>query len=235
MTYRDDLDAARLRRESLSRELADVRARLGDRDALLEQERALAAALEDTQAHIDHARKRVELPLLRDVRVASPCKESWDDMKGDERTRFCGRCEKNVYDLSEITAVEAEALLAAHGTSACVRFYRRADGTVMTSDCPEGIRRRRRRNLVLAAALAVGSATGAGVLAFSGDDEPKEQAYAGGPVFVPPEDQYTGAMGATGYPSALAIDGGMPIDAYGLEPGEEPNAMMGSRAPARRD
>jgi hypothetical protein len=53
VTYRDNLDAARLRRESLSRELADVRARIGDRDALVDKERQLAAELEDTQAHID--------------------------------------------------------------------------------------------------------------------------------------------------------------------------------------
>jgi hypothetical protein len=173
MSYRDDLDAARHRRESLARELADVRARLGDRDALVAEEQRLAAELEDTQAHIEHARTRVELPLLREVSVASPCQESWAAMKGDDRVRFCGRCEKNVFDLSEMTAVEAEAVLAAHGGAACVRFYRRADGTVMTSDCPEGARRRRRRNLVLAGALAVGTAAAAAGLALAGDERCK--------------------------------------------------------------
>lgn len=123
---------------------------------------------------------------LDDVQIARPCTERWDDMKGDERVRFCGRCEKNVFDLSEMTAAEAEALLAARGTSACVRFYRRADGTVMTSDCSEGQRRRRRRNLLLAAALAAGSAVGAGAYAFAGDDEPERQAWLGGPIFVSP-------------------------------------------------
>ena len=173
MTYRDDLDAARNRRESLARQLADVRARLGDREALLAEERRLAAALEDTRAHIEHARKRVDLPLLRDVQIASPCNERWDVMQGDERARFCGRCEQTVFDLSEMTAVEAEAVLAAHGGAACVRFYRRADGTVMTSDCPDNQRRRaRRRVLALGSGLAASGAAAVAIVAQSPDAVP---------------------------------------------------------------
>jgi hypothetical protein len=69
-------------------------------------------------------------------------------MVGDDRVRFCGQCEKNVYNLSAMPRDEAEALLAAREGKMCVRLYKREDGTVMTSDCPVGVKRRRRRRAV---------------------------------------------------------------------------------------
>jgi hypothetical protein len=103
------------------------------------------------------------LPLLDDMQVASPCSASWDDMVGDERVRFCGSCKKNVYNVSAMPRDEAEIFLGAAAGQACVRFYRRGDGTVLTADCPVGITRRRRRRVafgvvggaVLAAAAVV--------------------------------------------------------------------------------
>jgi hypothetical protein len=40
--------------------------------------------------------------LLDRIRIASPCKVSWDEMAGDDRVRFCGHCAKDVYDLSAL-------------------------------------------------------------------------------------------------------------------------------------
>lgn len=234
MTYRDDLDAARHRRVAISRQLDDVRARLDDRAALETEERRLAAQLFEATANIDHVRTRAQLPLLRDVTVASPCKESWASMKGDDRVRFCGRCEKSVFDLSEMTAVEAESVLATHGGAACVRFYRRADGTVMTSDCPEGQRRRRRRNILLAGALAAGTAVGAGALAFGGHedrDEAEEHYEAVGGAVGHPGSTYDtqGIMGGTGAPPQQVytppsdIDAMLPDHPSLTDPNWEPN------------
>jgi hypothetical protein len=79
-------------------------------------------------------------------------------MVGDERVRFCKQCSRNVYDLSAMKRVEAERFLEANGVSACVRLYRRADGTVLTSDCPVGVKKKRVH-------LAVFSVTGAALLA----------------------------------------------------------------------
>ena len=79
------------------------------------------------------------LPVLEDVRIATPCHVSWESMTGDERKRFCGACKLDVYDLSGLTRAEAEALVfgrAAAGQRTCVRLWRRADGTVLTQDCP---------------------------------------------------------------------------------------------------
>src|SRR5690348_8809927 len=58
--------------------------------------------------------------LLANVRVARPCKERWADMAGDDRVRFCNGCERQVFNLSEMTREEAEALLATRGVKPCV-------------------------------------------------------------------------------------------------------------------
>ena len=83
--------------------------------------------------------------LLGRIRVASPCRADWEGMGGDERVRFCRECSLNVYNISEMTRREAEALLARTEGRLCARFYRRADGTVITKDCPRGLRALRRR------------------------------------------------------------------------------------------
>jgi hypothetical protein len=101
---------------------------------------------------------------LEDIRVASPCTAPWEDMKGDERVRFCGRCEKNVFNLSAMTREEAEALVAGKEGRLCVRFYRRSDGMVLTADCPVGTRARKVRRLVVLAA-GVGAAGALGTCA----------------------------------------------------------------------
>lgn len=70
------------------------------------------------------------------IQIASPCKVEWDSMPGDERVRHCGQCQLNVYNLGGMTRPEAEKLLATREGRVCVRFYRRADGTILTADCP---------------------------------------------------------------------------------------------------
>jgi hypothetical protein len=61
-------------------------------------------------------------------------------MVGDERTRFCSLCRRNVYNLSALTSKEALDLLQSQGSEICGLLYRRADGTVLTADCPVGQR-----------------------------------------------------------------------------------------------
>jgi hypothetical protein len=54
--------------------------------------------------------------------------------------RFCDGCQKRVYNLSALCQAEAEGLLRAHEGHLCVRYYRRHDGTILTADCPVGLR-----------------------------------------------------------------------------------------------
>jgi len=107
--------------------------------------------------------------MLNSIRIASPCTASWDAMSGDDTVRFCGECKLNVYNLSNMTAARAASLLDGAEGRLCVRLYRRADGTVITRDCPVGARAALRRMAKAAgAALAVvlglftGAATSAG-------------------------------------------------------------------------
>lgn len=95
---------------------------------------------------------------LESIRVASPCRADWNAMQGDDKTRFCQSCAKNVYNLSAMSRREAEALVQAKEGKLCVRFYERADGTVLTDDCPVGIKRLRRESLRPFAWLAAGAA-----------------------------------------------------------------------------
>lgn len=91
---------------------------------------------------------------LAGVRVAAPCQADWNQMIGDERVRFCGACSLNVYNLSAMTRSEAEALIARSEGRLCVKFYRRRDGSIITQDCPVGLRAIRRRVSYLTKAIA---------------------------------------------------------------------------------
>jgi hypothetical protein len=72
------------------------------------------------------------------LRVANPCKNKWDAMDGSQHVRKCRECSLNVYDLSEITEEQAGELIRSAEGELPARFYRRSDGTIMTSDCPHG-------------------------------------------------------------------------------------------------
>jgi hypothetical protein len=109
--------------------------------------------------------------LLDDIRIASPCTASWDRMTGDNTTRFCGECKLSVYNISAMTAAEAAALIERTEGRLCVRLHKRKDGTVLTRNCPVGLRAAARR-----ATRAAGAALTAVLGLFSG-----VTAWAGGP------------------------------------------------------
>ena len=103
---------------------------------------------------------------LRNVKVASPCPADWDRMIGDECARFCGQCELNVYNLSAMTTLEAESLIARTEGRLCVRYYRRKDGSIITQDCPVSLRRLKQRAARIkraVASLVLGFLAGLGV------------------------------------------------------------------------
>jgi hypothetical protein len=86
-------------------------------------------------------------------------------MTGDERTRFCSLCKLHVYNFSEMTMEEVRALVSRTEGRVCGRLYRRADGTVITRDCPVALRAVRRRiartaGATLAAIISLFAAVG---------------------------------------------------------------------------
>jgi len=90
---------------------------------------------------------------LSSIRIAAPCQSSWEAMAGDERVRHCTLCSLNVYNFAEMTRDEVRELLVRTEGRVCARLYRRADGTVLTRDCPMGLRALQRRASRVAAAL----------------------------------------------------------------------------------
>ena len=76
---------------------------------------------------------------LNQIRVASPCDASWDSMTGDHRSRRCDRCHLDVYNISGLSSREAVRLIQNRTGRLCIRLRRRADGTVITRDCPKGL------------------------------------------------------------------------------------------------
>lgn len=83
---------------------------------------------------------RVSLPELK---IASPCPARWVDMPGDDRKHFCDACGEHVHNLAAMRDSEIAALV--EGGTFCGQIYRRADGTILTADCPVGVRLARTR------------------------------------------------------------------------------------------
>ncbi|RYG24993.1 hypothetical protein EON82_08735 [bacterium] len=92
-----------------------------------------------------------------EMHIAKPCNQSWTAMKGDERVRFCGSCQKNVYNLTEMSEAEIEELIRQTDGKFCGRLYRRTDNRVMAQDCPKGVAAVRRR-IGFGLAAAIGAA-----------------------------------------------------------------------------
>lgn len=95
---------------------------------------------------------------LSQIRIAAPCSADWNAMQGDDQVRHCRQCNKHVYNLVGMSNEEATALLIEHEGQACIRGYQRTDGTLMTQNCPVGLRRLRQRMAWGMGSLATGFA-----------------------------------------------------------------------------
>lgn len=147
MAYRNDVDALEARKAALQFEV-DAKG----------QELAEAARL------LCEAKARAKLPVLDNIRVATPCHVAWDSMTGDDRVRNCDSCKKDVFNLSMMSRDEAETLLRENTSGMCVRYFQRHDGTIMLADCAVGKRQRRNRRLIVAGAALLLGGSAAGVV-----------------------------------------------------------------------
>jgi hypothetical protein len=75
-------------------------------------------------------------------------------MYGNERVRFCDQCQLNVYNLSEMSKADAERLIGQAEGRLCIRYYQRGDGSIITRNCPVGLRALKRRLSRVATAAA---------------------------------------------------------------------------------
>jgi len=98
-----------------------------------------------------------DIHLLDSLELASPCSAKWSEMEGNNQKRYCKQCCLNVYNFAEMTRREAERIVESNEGRLCGILYRRADGTVLTRDCPVGVAALRKR---LAISLSwIGTAT----------------------------------------------------------------------------
>ena len=182
--YRNEVDALRERKASLEAEIARLRDQTTRLDELRAREAELATELAGVDGRLRAGLPKRGLPLLGQVRVASLCKADWNEMLGDERVRFCLSCEKDVYNLSSMAKDDAEALLRERlGDDLCIRFYQRADGTILTADCPVGVKKKRTKKLALAVAGAGAMAAAAATMFMRDTCTPTLGAVAGGAMY----------------------------------------------------
>lgn len=64
------------------------------------------------------------------IQIKTPCFKNWDEMEGSAHRRYCGGCQKHVYDLSSLSRIEAEVLLRFKKCDLCVRYQRNETGGV---------------------------------------------------------------------------------------------------------
>ena len=77
-------------------------------------------------------------------------------MSGDDRQRFCEKCQLHVYNVEGLKNKELVNLITeTEGKRLCLRLRRRSDGTVITKDCPVGLIASRKR-IAITAGMGLG-------------------------------------------------------------------------------
>src|ERR1700733_2460408 len=114
-----------------------------------------------------------EASISDKVCIAAPCQFGWENMIGNDATRFCGGCNLQVYNTSVISSAEVQNILNMDADQVCLRIYRKADGTIITDECPRWLRPLRSgwRHIAKIAVAVVAIATSTqGVLARDNED-----------------------------------------------------------------
>lgn len=113
----------------------------------------------------------------KQLHIEEPCHQDWEQMRGDERRRFCAQCDKHVHNLSAMTKAQAQALLERDPELCVIYQYDEHEELVFA---PEPTRQQLQlqgaRKLLAAAALAV-------PMMLAACDEPSPQAQ---PVVTSP-------------------------------------------------
>lgn len=120
----------------------------------------------------DTSKKSWAIKQVQSVVVESPCTVNWDSMEGDEKKRFCGQCQKNVFMISAMSDEEAAKVLVSNGPGKprpCVYFYRKEDGTIVTDNCPVILRKQRTRIAAACLTLLLGISWGLAQYAIAND------------------------------------------------------------------
>lgn len=74
------------------------------------------------------------LPVLPTVKIDMPCPKNWDEMDGGAARRYCGHCQKHVFNLEATAPQDASDLLlrVQDGENLCMRIRKDAAGRIVT-------------------------------------------------------------------------------------------------------
>lgn len=77
---------------------------------------------------------------MAEIKIASPCNVPLSEMEDRGNCFHCNSCKLNVYHFSNLTNAEIADLLNENNEKLCIGIFRREDGTMITKDCPLGLR-----------------------------------------------------------------------------------------------
>ena len=73
----------------------------------------------------------------KDIHIPEPCHADWDQMRPEERGRYCFECKTKVHDLSAMTETEAEAFLRrTECMEVCISYTQDEDGALVRNFLP---------------------------------------------------------------------------------------------------
>lgn len=121
-------------------------------------------------------------------KLAFACPQRWENMRVDgPQRRFCDQCQLHVRDLSAMTKLQGERVVAGADGKLCVSFLVRPDGTMVTRGRWDGLKRGwgvvRRTTLMLLAMVLPFAFTSCGR-----DDRNTDAGRTGGSICVPSTD-----------------------------------------------
>jgi hypothetical protein len=80
-------------------------------------------------------------PELPSLAIARPCSANWDEMRGDDKRRFCEHCQKYVHNISAMPKKERMAF-ARSNQQQCIFYFQRPDGNIAKLSFLAFLRRR---------------------------------------------------------------------------------------------
>jgi len=152
------------------------------------------------------------------IETAKPCSESWESMSGDQRSRHCEMCRKDVLNLAQMTRREVElfGLRVAAGEDLCARITRRR-GELVTLPAPRTRMHAAAHGVVVTAAVSVGLPAMAQSTPPSDAAEVRLQEVAPQPELIP---GMAVVIGRLLHPDGSRVDSGLVIvhDGQGAAP-----------------
>ena len=97
--------------------------------------------------------------FLNNISIPSPCTADWNSMIGNDQVRFCGHCNLDVHNLSQMTRSQAERLVSRSNGRLCVRYHQDPAGQPLTLPARRKLHRIGRRVSKRVSRIAAGAFT----------------------------------------------------------------------------